>query len=90
MPDLRRAVAALGPVAAGAVVAARERRAVGLRTGEDVVLVGGVAAPVDQLSLLGQRGLLGQVVGAVQLRRIARDDDAFRVLPGASGGLILA
>src|SRR5262249_49619575 len=53
MADHRRALAALRPVAAGAIVAGRERGAVGLRAGEDVVHVRGVATAVDGLALLG-------------------------------------
>ena len=45
--DHRRALAALGPVAAGRVDAAGDRRAVGLRAGQDVVHVRRVAAAVD-------------------------------------------
>src|SRR5207249_8910855 len=51
-------LAALRPVAAGAVIAGCERGAVGLRAGQDVVHVGCVATAVDQLPLLGQRRLL--------------------------------
>src|SRR5437016_11555757 len=39
MPDHRGALAALGPVAAGAILTGRERGAVGLRSGQDVVHV---------------------------------------------------
>src|SRR5207249_5691323 len=58
MADHRRPLAALRPVAAGAVIAGCERGAVGLRAGQDVVHVGCVATAVDQLPLLGQRRLL--------------------------------
>ena len=81
MPDLRRAVAALRPVAAGAVIRAGERGAVGLRTGQDVVHVRRIAAPVHHLAFFGQRGLLRQVVGAVQLRDALRHHNALHVLP---------
>src|SRR6059058_5360641 len=84
MADHRRPLAALRPVAAGAVIAGRERGAVGLRTGQDVVHVGCVATAVDQLPLLGQRRLLGDVVArAVQLSEILGDDGALGVLPRA-------
>src|SRR5947207_12312826 len=43
--------------------------------------VRGVAAAVDEVALLGQVGLLCQVVLAVQLVDIFRDDDALGVLP---------
>src|SRR5690606_39684715 len=47
--DDRRALAALRPVTAGHVlVAGHERRAVGLRAGENVVLVGTIAACLDR------------------------------------------
>ena len=81
--------AALGPVAARLVVAGRERRAVRLRAGQDVVLVRRVAAAVDDLALFGERGLLGEVVGAVQLRDVLGDDDALGVLPRAAADAIL-
>src|SRR5262249_17234474 len=68
MADHRRALTALCPVAAGAVVAGREGGAVRLRAGEDVVHVRCVATAVDHLALLVQRRLLGDVVvRAVQL-----------------------
>ena len=53
---------------------AGEGGAVGLRAGEDVVLVRLVAAALDHLALLGERRLLGEVVvGAVQVRDILGD-----------------
>src|SRR6267143_1391689 len=82
MADHRRSLAALRPVAARAVLAGRERGAVGLGARQDVVHVRRVAAPVHRLALLGQRGLLADVVLAVQLGEVARDDDALGVLPG--------
>ena len=63
---------------------AGERRAVRLRAGEDVVPVRRVAAAVDHLALLGQRGLLADlVVGAVQIVDVLRDHLALGVLPRA-------
>src|SRR5262245_30966984 len=47
VPDDRRAVAAAGPGLAGGVGLRRERGAVGTRAGQDVVLVGRVAAALD-------------------------------------------
>ena len=35
-----------------------------------------IAAAVIDLALLGQRGLLGEIIGAVQFRDILGDDDA--------------
>src|SRR5213593_4984185 len=52
MADHRRPLAALRPVAAGAILAGRERGAVRLGAGQDVVHVRRVAAPVDHLTLL--------------------------------------
>src|SRR5499427_5592935 len=82
MADHRRALAALGPVAAGAILAGRERGTVRLRARQDVVRVRRVAAPVDGVALLGERGLLVDVVRAVKLGEVLGDDDAFGVLPG--------
>src|SRR5262249_20817488 len=69
-------------VSARAIVAGRERAAVGLGAGEDVVYVRGTAAAVDLLALLRQRRVLGEVVLAVELGHVLRDDDALGVLPG--------
>src|SRR5262249_26534168 len=82
MADHRRALAALGPVGAGAILAGRERGTVRLRARQDVVRVRRVAAPVDGVALLGERGLLVDVVRAVELGEVLGDDDALGVLPG--------
>src|SRR5438309_313373 len=84
LADHRGALAALGPVAAGAILTGRERGVVGLRAGQDVVHVGSVAPAVDGLTLLGQRRLLVDVVRAVQLGHVLGHDDALGVLPGAA------
>src|SRR5256712_1236968 len=84
MADHRRPLAALRPVAAGAILAGRERGAVRLGAGQDVVHVRRVAAALDHVTLLGQRRLLGDIVLAVQPRHILRDDDALGVLPGTA------
>src|SRR5262245_44675080 len=85
MTDHGRAGGALGPVAAGAVVAGRERAAVRLRAGQDVVPVRRVAAAVDHLAFFIERALLGElVVGAVQIVDVLRDRLALGVLPGAA------
>jgi len=60
---------------------ARERRAVRLRSGQDVVLFGVSPRPFDDLAFFGERSLLGKVVGAVQLRDGLGDDHALGVLP---------
>src|SRR5262245_47035463 len=55
-----RALRAAGPVAAGAILACGERRAVHLRAGEGVVLVRRRAgAAGDRIALLVERGLCG-------------------------------
>src|SRR4051794_7790365 len=84
MTDNRRALGAvLRPVAAGLVAFRSERRAVGLRAGQNVVHVGIVAEAVDDFALLVERGLLGQVVLAVQLGDVLGNDHALGVLPWA-------
>ena len=63
---------------------AGEGSAVGLRAGQNVVPVRLVAAAVDDLALLVQRGLLGDIVGvAVQVGDVSWRHDAFGVLPRA-------
>ena len=64
MAEHRRALRAARPVLAGAVLAGRERGAVGLRSRQDVMAVRRIAAAVDDLALLAQRGLLGEIVAA--------------------------
>src|SRR5690606_8230473 len=70
------------PVAAGGVLVARCRGAVGEGTGEDVVLVRVVPAAVDLLALLGERRLLVEVVLTVEGFEIGGDLDATIVVPG--------
>ena len=66
------------------------RPAVGLRAGQDVVPVRRIAAAVDRLALLVQRGLLGQVVAvAVQIGDALGDHRALGVLPRAVADAIL-
>src|SRR5947208_13208893 len=81
MADHGGALRVARPVVAGLVFARREGAAVRLRAGQRVVLVGGVAAAVDDVTLLGQGGLLRQIVVAVQFVDIFGDDDALGVLP---------
>src|SRR4051794_13856905 len=83
MPDHRRALRAARPVAAGPVLPRRGGPALGLGAGQRGMLVGGITAPVYHVALLGQRGLLCQIVAAVQLIDVLGDNDAFAVLPGA-------
>src|SRR4029077_18643988 len=79
----RRTLGAARPVLAGAVFAGREGAAVHRRARERVVLVGAVAATLGQVALLGERGLLGEVVGAVELVDVPRDHRALGILPRA-------
>ena len=73
---------AAGPVVAGHVFTPRERAAVGLRAGEDVVHVRFVAACVDGLAFLAEPGFfVDLIVVAVQIVDVFRDDDACGVLP---------
>jgi hypothetical protein len=81
MSDLNRAIAAAGPVVAGLVITWRIRSAVGLRAGEDVVLVRGIAAGGHDVAFFSQRRFLVEVVVAVELGDVFRDDDALDVLP---------
>src|SRR6266850_173520 len=88
MADHRRPLAALRPVAAGAILAGRERGAVRLGARQDVVHVRRVAASVDHLALLGQGRLLADVVLAVQLGHVLRDHGSLGVLPGAAADAV--
>src|SRR6266404_6070332 len=81
MADDRRALRAARPVLAGTVVAGGECGAVRLRSRDYVVAVRRIEATVDDLALLAQRGLLGEIVRAVQLGDILGDHDAFGILP---------
>ena len=76
-----------GPVAAGLAFG---QRAVGVGAGEDVVLVGIVAAAVDDVAGLGEGGLLGDLVGrAVELVERRGDQLALGVVPGAFSDAVL-
>src|SRR3954453_2526446 len=82
MADHRRALRARRPVLAGLVVTGGKGSAVGLRSREHVVAVRRVAAAIDDLALLAERGLLGEIVGrAVQVGDILGDHRALGVLP---------
>ena len=84
MADDGRAFAVARPVLAGRVAARRRIHALRIRPGQHVVLVGFVAAALDHLALLGERGLLGDI-GLVGMQFIDRigDDNALDVLPRA-------
>src|SRR6516225_3766900 len=64
-----------------AIVGARERSTVRLRTGKYVMPGGRFTHAVDAVTLLGQRRLLVEIVCAVKLRNILSNDYAFGVLP---------
>src|SRR5262245_9628074 len=82
MPEHRGAFGAARPVLARPILTGGESRAVRLRASEDIVLVGLIAATVDRLSLLGERGLLVQLVtGAVQAGHAGGNRLALGVLP---------
>src|SRR5688572_7494255 len=81
MADHRAAVAALGPVAAGHVLVARNGAAVGLRAGEDVVAVRRIAAAVHRRALFVQSGLLVDAAVGVQVVDALGDLLALGVLP---------
>ena len=70
------------PIFAGLVLVARESAAVWLRAGQRVVHVGTIAPSVDDITLLGERGLLAEVViGAMQIVDALGNDDALGVRP---------
>src|SRR5690349_25073820 len=75
------ALAALRVIAARHVIRARERGAVGPRTGQDVVLVRRVASTVDDFTFLSERRLLAELVRTVQLVEVVRDDLTLRLAP---------
>src|SRR6185437_7829814 len=77
-----RTLRAAGVVLAGHVLVGRERAAVGLRTGKNVVTVWRIAAAVNDLALLGQVILFVElVVGAVQIGDAGRNNHAFGIRP---------
>src|SRR6185503_16248676 len=79
-----RALRAARPVLAGAVFTSREGFAVGRRAGERVVPVRLFVPSVDDLALLTQRSLLGEIVlVAVQIVDALGDHDALGIGPGA-------
>src|SRR3954453_8705307 len=83
MAQHRGALRAARPVLAGTVFAGCESRAVRLRPRQHVVPVWRIAATVEHIALLAQRGLFGEVVRAMQLGDVLGDDHAFGILPGA-------
>src|SRR4051794_36292600 len=83
MTEHGRALRAARPIMTGTVVAGRKRSAVRLRAGQDIVPVWRIAAAIDDFPLFAKRGLLGQMIVAVQLVESAGDDVALGVAPGA-------
>src|SRR3977135_2139544 len=80
--DHRRTCPTLGPVAAGAVFAGRERPSVRRRAGQHVMPIRGFGAAIDHLALLAEGRLLGDlVVGAVKIIDVLRDGVALGILP---------
>jgi hypothetical protein len=77
----RRTLRAACPVLAGPVVSPRKGGTVGLRASQDIVAIGCIPATVDHVTLLRQRGLLGQLVGAMQIRNVLGDNNTLGVLP---------
>src|SRR5262249_35744576 len=84
------ALAVLGPVAAGHVLVRRKGCPVGLRAGQDVVLIDGVQAARDQAAVLGGDGLGPDlVVGRVQVGDAGGDGDALGVDPRTLADAVL-
>src|SRR5262249_5844651 len=81
MAEHRSALGAACPVLASAIVGARERSTVRLRTGKHVMPGGRFTHAIDAVTLLGQRRLLVEIVRGVKLGNIVSNDYAFGVLP---------
>src|SRR6516225_6343012 len=77
----RRAFRTARPILAGHVLVGRKSGAIRMRAGKNVVAIGLVADAIIYLTLLGERGLLGELIGAVQLRDVLGDNHAFGVHP---------
>src|SRR5262245_63283686 len=90
MPDHGGALRAARPVLASSIVAGGKGGAVSLRSRQHVVAVRRVTGPVDHLALLGERGLLGEVVaGAVEVGDVLGDHDALGILPRSLADAVL-
>src|SRR5262249_12502583 len=73
---------AAGPVVAGQVEVARKRLTLHVGAGQDVVMIGLLAAYLDAMAILAEdRLLVDLVVGAVQVGNAGGDDHALGVLP---------
>src|SRR5262249_34395068 len=88
MAGQRSALGAACPVLASAIVGARERSTVRLRTGKHVMPGGRFAHAVDAVALFGKRRLLIEIVRAVKLGNIVSNDYAFGVLPRSLAGAV--
>src|SRR6266436_7843141 len=86
--DHRGTLGAARPVVAAPVVTRRKRLAVGLRAGQRIVPVGGVADAIDDIALFGEGRLLGQVVGAMELVDVFGDGDTLAVLPWSTADAV--
>src|SRR5262245_52410118 len=80
--DHGRALGAARPVAAGSVLAGRERASIHLRAGQYVVGVGRVANTGNHGAALGERDLHAELVAvAMQVIDVLGDDLVFEILP---------
>src|ERR1700741_154618 len=68
-------------VLAGVVLIIRESGSVGSRACQDVMPVWRIATTSVDLALFGQRGLLVEVIGAVQLSNVLRNRHTFCIHP---------
>ena len=83
------ALRAARPVVAGPIFAGREGAAIGLRPGERVVTIGGVAAVRDHGAPFRQRALhVELIIIAMKVIDILRDDFALKILPRPSAYMI--
>src|SRR5947207_9954141 len=92
MADHRGALAigAAGPVGASRVIGPRNSSAILLAAGQDIVLVWCVAATLDRVALLIERGLLVDLVlVTVQIGDAGCDLDSLGVRPWAAADPIL-
>src|SRR3954463_3779735 len=91
MTDHRRARGAARPIAAGPVLIGRERPAIGLRTGQYVMIIRRIASAGDYSAALGQRGVhVHFVVVAMEIVDALRDGFSLKVLPGAASDAVAA
>src|SRR5215210_6414589 len=81
--DHRSAFSTARPVAARHVLVSRQRTAVRCGAGQYVVHVDGIAYARNYTAFLADRVLFAEVIAAVELVHVARDDDTFHVLPWA-------